>query len=500
MALIFEKQLNRATLTGRIALGISLIVIPLVVVIFVVWAKIRTVDALADKLTDKYVDIMQSADAMVIHVNAVNKTITIFSNDKDAASQMLAKENLGKAQTKFDELTSYIDNDMEDAIRSDYEIIRDNFSSLKSLVNSCVTSGGESDISGLARLRETISVTAARLQTSAAGVIKKASSSVSERIDSCERGIIIGLIVAALMYVVAFRDFHKRTIVPLDKGIANATLLSSGDLDVDFQRSENQDVVGRLNNAMCDLSDNLKNIVFSVKRTATEIAHTSNVMNQASQQMSGSANDQAASAEEVSSSIEEMAASIQQNSENARETERIVNETSDAIKNYSTAAQKSVKAMDEIAQKISIIDEIAFQTNILALNAAVEAARAGENGKGFAVVAAEVRKLAERCALAAREINVVSAEGHSVAQQTGEAFARVLPEIDNTTVLIREIASASLEQASGSEQINTAVQRFNMSTQQFASISEEVASNSDVLQQQSDDLMGILDYFKYTEK
>lgn len=499
MALFFDKQLNKATLTGRIALGISLVVIPLVIVLLYVWMKIHTVDEYADKLTDKYVDIMQSADAMVIDVNAANKAIGNYCRDKDGASQASAKENLRKAQTKFDELTAFIDSDMETDIRNDYAIIRENFTKFSTLVNSCVSTGGETDISDAAKLRETISVTAARLQTSAAGVIKKTSTSVSEQVVSCERGIFIGLIIAVLMFWLAFTDFHKRTILPLDKSIENATLLSGGDLDVHIEQSENQDAVGRLNNAMYDLSQNLKNIVSSVKRCAGDIAHTSYEMNHASQQMSGSANDQAASAEEVSSSIEEMAASIQQNSENARETERIVNETSEAIRNYSAAAEKSVKAMDEIAQKISIIDEIAFQTNILALNAAVEAARAGENGKGFAVVAAEVRKLAERCAQAAKEINVVSSGGHTVAQQTGAAFSQVLPEIEKTTVLIREIASASHEQAMGSDQINTAVQRFNMTTQQFASISEEVATNSDMLQQQSDDLVGILNYFKYSE-
>ncbi|MBQ5550080.1 MAG: methyl-accepting chemotaxis protein, partial [Bacteroidales bacterium] len=168
-------------------------------------------------------------------------------------------------------------------------------------------------------------------------------------------------------------------------------------------------------------------------------------MNMASQQMSNSANEQASSAEEVSSSIEEMASSIQQNSDNARETERIVTETASTIQNYSETSQKAVQAMNEIAQKISIIDEIAFQTNILALNAAVEAARAGEHGKGFAVVAAEVRKLAERCAIAAKEIDTVSSDGQDIAQQSSVAFSKVLPDIERTTTLVREIASASRE-------------------------------------------------------
>ena len=192
-----------------------------------------------------------------------------------------------------------------------------------------------------------------------------------------------------------------------------------------------------------------------------------------------------------------MASSIEQNSQNAVKTEEIVNAAAKTIRDCDEAARKTVKAITEIAEKISVIDDIAFQTNILALNAAVEAARAGDQGKGFAVVAAEVRKLAERCAQAAKEIDVVSSGGQSVARQTGEAFEKTLPQMERTTALVQEIAAACQEQASGSDQINTAVQRFNMTTQQFASISEEVATNSAILQQQSDNLIQILDYFKY---
>ena len=497
MAIFFNNQLNKATLTGRIALGISLIVIPLVIVVLYVGIKIKTVNNYADKLTDKYVDIMQAADAMVIDVNAAHKAITKFAADKDLESNNAAKENCRKAQEKLDLLTSFMDSDMESEIRNYYQICKESFQKFKEVVDRNLASNGESDISNAPKLRETISVTAATLQTAAAGVIKKTSAYLGEASESCERSIIIGLIIAALMFLLAASDFSKRTIAPLKKGIRDATLLSQGNLDVKIEHTDNRDEVGTLNNAMYDLSQNLKNILVSVKNSAAEIAHTSAEMNRASQQMSSSANEQAASAEEVSSSIEEMASSIQQNSDNARETERIVIGSSNTIRDYSQAAEKSVKAMDEIAQRISIIDEIAFQTNILALNAAVEAARAGEHGKGFAVVASEVRKLAERCAQAAKEIDSVSSGGHLVAKQTGDAFSRVLPEIEKTTSLVREIAAACREQATGGDQINTAVQRFNMTTQQFATISEEVATNSEILQQQSDNLIEILNYFKY---
>jgi methyl-accepting chemotaxis protein len=493
---IFNKQLNKATLTGRVALGISLIAIPLVVVLLIVLVKVRTVNDYADKLTEQYIDIMQAADQMVIYVNATNKGVQSIANGKTQEGVNLVQNNVGTANSYMEKLTSYVNADIEKPIRNQYETCFAAFKQLKTIADNAVASGTVNDASKAAEYRETISVSAAKLQTEAAAVIKQTSAQLADSTESCQTFIIVGIIAAALMFMVAFKDFTARTIKPLKDGIENARLISEGNLNVKLQYSENKDEVGTLNNAIYDLSNNLKNILNSIQQCADEIANTSQQMNEASQQMTTSANEQASSAEEVSASIEEMSASIQMNSENARQAEDIANDTSSTIENYGQTSRNAVKTMNEIATKISIIDEIAFQTNILALNAAVEAARAGEHGKGFAIVAAEVRKLAERCAIAANEINVVSSEGKNVAQQSGSAFAKVLPDINRTTTLVREIAEACLEQASGSNQINIAVQRFNMTTQQFASISEEVSANSETLQQLADNLVEILRYFK----
>ena len=499
MAILLENQLNKFSLTSRIAFGISLIVIPLVVVVIYVFVKQGTVGEYAEKLTNRYVDIMQTADAMVLDVNAAYKGISMFAKDKKMEGRSLATENISKAETKINTLAEYIgNNDIESEIKSEYQVCKDAFVKLQSLINSTLNSNGTTDISEGSTLREKISTSAATLQTNAARVIKATSQSLEESVASSRKSIIIGLLIAAFMFFVAFHDFSNRTIKPLKKAIDRATRLAQGNLKVSTERSPNQDEVGTLNNAICDLSDNLKMIVDSITESATAIAGTSDEMNRASTQMSNSASDQAASAEEVSSSVEEMASSIQQNSDNALETERIALAASKTIADYSETANKSIHAMNEIAEKISIIDEIAFQTNILALNAAVEAARAGEHGKGFAVVAAEVRKLAERCALAAKEIDAVSSDGRNVSKQTSDAFARVLPDIERTTSLVKEIAAACREQASGGAQINTAVQRFNVSTQQFASISEEMASNSDNLKLESEKLMMALGYFSHS--
>ncbi len=307
----------------------------------------------------------------------------------------------------------------------------------------------------------------------------------------------ISLLAVIFIVVVLFLTRLGNNIADsLSDNTAKTIKLASGDLTANFSHSGGESEIAVLNNSMADMKNTLADIVRSISESSDAIAAAAGEMNTASMRMSASANEQAASAEEISSAIGEMASSIEQNSQNAARSESIAGSTAKYIGECSQAAEKTVNTMTEIAEKISVINDIAFQTNILALNAAVEAARAGEHGKGFAVVAAEVRKLAEKCAVAARDIDAVSADGVNIAKLTGEVFSKMLPEIQRTTVLVQEIATASREQASGGSQINAAVQRFNDGIQQFATISEEVASNSQNLLQQADRLQEVIKFFK----
>jgi methyl-accepting chemotaxis protein len=156
----------------------------------------------------------------------------------------------------------------------------------------------------------------------------------------------------------------------------------------------------------------------------------------------------------------------------------------------------TVMVMKKIAEKVSIIGDIAFQTNILALNAAVEAARAGEHGKGFAVVAAEVRKLAERSHIAAGEINELTKSSVEVADKAGSQLESIVPSIQKTAKLVQEISAASIEQNSGANQINNAINQLNKVTQQNAASAEEMATSSEELSSQADSLKDLISFFK----
>jgi methyl-accepting chemotaxis protein len=236
--------------------------------------------------------------------------------------------------------------------------------------------------------------------------------------------------------------------------------------------------------------------ITEVKTSAQELTAAAGQVSETSQSLSQSAASQAASVEQTSVSLQHIASAVQQNSEHARVTDDMASNASREAMEGGTAVGKTVDAMRAIAQKISIIDDIAYQTNLLALNAAIEAARAGEHGRGFAVVAAEVRKLAERSQIAAQEISLLAGSSVGLAEQAGNMLALIVPAIHRTSELVQEIAEISGEQASGVRSITGAMDMLNTSTQQNASAAEQLSATSEQLSAQATQLHGLMSYFK----
>ena len=269
---------------------------------------------------------------------------------------------------------------------------------------------------------------------------------------------------------------------------------AEGDLTKRIER-EYQGLFGKVKDSANSTADNLTRVMGEVRAAADALTGAANQVSATAQSLSQSASEQASSVEETTASIDVMSASITQNSDNAKITDGMATKASKEAGDGGEAVTQTVKAMKQIAQKISIVDDIAYQTNLLALNAAIEAARAGEHGKGFAVVAAEVRKLAERSQEAAKEIGDLAGNSVSTAERAGKLLDEIVPSIQKTSELVQEIAAASSEQSQSVTQIGGAMSQLSKATQQNASASEELAATSEELSGQAEQLQQSVAFF-----
>ncbi len=306
----------------------------------------------------------------------------------------------------------------------------------------------------------------------------------------------VGVIMAILLAVVFERTvFNQLGCDPIILARV-ARVVAEGNLKADeLSRQCKEGRVGVMGDLL-EMARHLRSTVQEVLETADSVSQGSQALSSTSADLSDSVNIQAASIQQTSSAMEEMNANIQQNADNAGMTESISQKASRDAEEGGRAVNQAVGAMKEIAEKITIIEDIARQTNLLALNAAIEAARAGEHGKGFAVVAAEVRKLAERSQVAAGEITQLSSSSVQVVERAGSSLQQLVPDIKRTAELVQEISAGGREQSQGTGQINQAVQKLDMVIQKNAKASQEIARTSEQLSAHAARLPELLSFFK----
>ena len=299
------------------------------------------------------------------------------------------------------------------------------------------------------------------------------------------------IFVSILVTLVISRGITK----PIQEVVEVVETIGSGDLTKNVT-ADRGDEIGRLLSAMAKMTGKLNEMIGEVRMGAGSVSTAAAQVASSASIVSQGTSEQAAAVEQVTSSMEEMNASITQNADNSRKMEAMARKGAQDAQDSGKAVQEAVSAMKLIAEKIAVIEEIAYQTNMLALNAAIEAARAGEHGRGFAVVAGEVRNLAERCRTAAQEIGGLAVANVQVAERSGGLLSELVPAIQKTADLVQEVASSSREQAAGVSQINGAISQVGLVTQRNAAGAEELSSTAEELASQAEALQDMISFFR----
>lgn len=486
----------------RLGAAFSIVLLLFLIVGVIAIDRFRTTASVVSDLVGPYSERLAIAnDLIYLNNHNTNATLTLFISDNEQQKLLITgmaavSQQVSDDITRLNELITLPEaRNLYDTILTARAAYSDDRREMMALMNSGDQMGAvehwqASTVGYLRSYQDSIRALMAHFQQRTATQGEYTEALISNAVIQ-----IVMLLLTALVVGVVCAWFITRSIVgPLTLALNTAQSIAQGDLSLKID-NDASDETGKLLDAMSDMSSKLAQVISEVRGGADNLASASEQVSSTSQSLSQAASEQAASVEETSASMEQMTASIEQNTGNAKITDGMATKAAREAGEGGEAVAQTVQAMKSIAQKISIIDDIAYQTNLLALNAAIEAARAGEHGKGFAVVAAEVRKLAERSQVAAREISDVADSSVALAERAGKLLGEIVPSIQKTSDLVQEIAAASSEQSAGVGQINSAMEQLNQLTQQNASASEELAATSEEMSSQAEQLQQSIAFF-----
>jgi methyl-accepting chemotaxis protein len=495
---------RNASIGTRLTITFVIIIALLIGISWLGLSRMANLDAQLEKVTEHNMRMtIDSKDAVTIIINEARIATQLLMTKNQTDLDQLAAEQQQDTRSMVDILArteKALDSDKQKELFVRVKETRELYLASRSEIHNLITQNRQEEATSLITSRLVPTMTAykkgwvdleSEVHTLMDLEVRRSGESYT-----AGRNLILGLATMAVILAALFGFMVTRSItIPILGVVALADAIAKGDLQSNIEVTR-KDEVGRLQEAMKNMSESLSQIIAEVRMGASALSSASAQVSSSAQSISQGTSEQAASVEETTASLEEMGASINQNAENSRQMEQMALKGAKDAEESGNAVRETVDVMKIIAQKTSIIEEIAYQTNLLALNAAIEAARAGEHGKGFAVVATEVRKLAERSQTAAKEISGVAASSVKVAETSDHLLSELVPSIQKTTELVQEVAAASREQSSGVAQINKAMGQVDQVTQRNSSAAEELAGTAEELAAQAEALQQLMNFFK----